>query len=145
VNISPEHYQGGGFEIIIRCTGRGTSPRKHQYDFGRIVFTSQPFTDDPSGDIVRESWAVDGGWIGILGIELGRHGDGSFKKPKAPTSQIHERGSAQSGEDGSPVKLVIACPGCGRVERINQRTLTRIVAQQMKSGRHRFDVSLMAK
>lgn len=133
-----ENYQGGGFEVTIRCTG-GISPRKkHRRDFGRIVFTTSPFTDSPFGETVRESWAVDGGWIGLLGIEMGRHKDGSFRAANKPKIEIYP-------DNGIQVRVRCQGYGCRQNPVFNLDTLGRIMADLVRDGNHVFDISLPPK
>ncbi|MEZ2390869.1 hypothetical protein AB6813_15260 [bacterium RCC_150] len=132
------NYSGGGFEIIVRCTGNGRARKKHRYDFGRLVFTSIPFSDNPSGEVVRESWPTEGGWIGILGIEFGRHKDGSFRKAKEPSTQIFE--SHENDQIGA-TKMLVQCPVCGTNRPMSLKMLDRIISQRFAEGEHVFDVS----
>ncbi len=132
------NYSGQGFEIIVRCTGNRKAKKKHRYDFGRVVFTTAPFNDNPSGDVIRESWPTEGGWVGILGIELPRHRDGSFRRAKVPSIQIFE--SHQDDQPGA-TKILVRCPVCGTNRPVSLQTLDRIIAQKFADGEHVFDVS----
>jgi hypothetical protein len=132
------NYSGQGHEIIVRCTGNGRAKKKHRYDFGRLVFTTVPFSDNPSGDAVRESWPSEGGWVGILGIELSRHKDGSLRKAKVPSTQIFE---SHHDDQAGATKMLVHCPVCGTNRPLSLQTLDGIVTQKFADGEHVFDVS----
>ena len=133
-----ENYQSGGFEVTIRCTRVNGTKKKRRREFGRLVFSSIPFNDNPGGDVVRESWAANGGWIGILGIERGRHKDGTFRAPNVPKMDIYE-----DVDHGIQVRL--KCYECGHSPVFNLDTLSRIMADQVRDGNRVFDISLWVK
>lgn len=141
-----ENYQGGGFEVTIRCTRPGERfedgivrlKKKRVREFGRLVFSSVPFNDNPGGDVVRESWAANGGWIGILGIERGRHKDGSFRAPNIPKMDIYE-------DPALGIQVRLQCYECGLNPVFNLDALSQIMAEHVRAGNRIFDISLLPK